>query len=517
MSKRKAAGPIKESSQTTKVKETDALTAWKRKQESIVANYAILWPLGGPAPDRECLFAPVLEMLEFVRSPSGEIRTVPFLVACRHTAPITAQFQDPLNHVRTSIFSCAVKMERIFQSNPSKFEHLYSLVNFDVETNTSNEQCSSTVSLVWLTRYMDFLVELFRNLREHPPDWVTIRAVYNAYAKTLIKWHDEKIVLTLIPLHLFGDLGLFLGRKFAPEKDDLLKVIGGNGDVMGDMEKFCTSFTPLLKQNHEFLASLGMDDLKLSRASLVAKVPSTYPKKEKMGKTMFAPALEELESVKSESKEILTKHFLESCNKILPIIAKFGSAVYAVNYSVRLHVVSRYSSDPSKFNYLFSLVQFETLPSKFNHSSCPFETFSLALLTRNMDFVVELFRNLLEHPEWFTIEACKDAYGKTLKIWFERQEWFEPNNTLCKVMSLIPLKYLVLKHCSYLTGRLNVYPALSTDREKFMEAIEGNGDVMGDIKKFCSIFTPLIKEIDKFLASSGSDKSKLLIDGGEVS
>ncbi|TQE01019.1 hypothetical protein C1H46_013296 [Malus baccata] len=89
MSKRKAAGPIKESLQTTKVKETDALTAWKRKQESIVANYAILWPLGGPAPDRECLFAPVLEMLEFVRSPSGEIRTVPFLVACRHTAPIT--------------------------------------------------------------------------------------------------------------------------------------------------------------------------------------------------------------------------------------------------------------------------------------------------------------------------------------------------------------------------------------------------------------------------------------------
>lgn len=32
-----------------------------------------------------------------------------------------------------------------------------------------------------------------------------------------------------------------------------------------------------------------------------------------------------------------------------------------------------------------------------------------------------------------------------------------------------------------------------------MEKIEGNGDVMGDIKKFCSIFTPLIKEIDKFL------------------
>ncbi|KAB2637289.1 hypothetical protein D8674_027823 [Pyrus ussuriensis x Pyrus communis] len=136
----------------------------------------------------------------------------------------------------------------------------------------------------------------------------------------------------------------------------------------------------------------------------------------------------------------------------------------------------RYSSDPSKFNYLYSFVQFETFPSK------------------NMDFVVELFRNLLEHPEWFTIEACKDSYGKTLKIWLERQKWFNPN---------LPMK--------------RVIPALSTDRQKFMEKIEGNGDVMGDIKKFCSIFTPLIKEIDKFLASWGSDKSKLLIDGEEAS
>ncbi|KAM1001972.1 hypothetical protein ACFX1X_002470 [Malus domestica] len=215
------------------------------------------------------------------------------------------QFGEPLNRVRTSIFACALPMERIYQSNPSKFEYLYSLVNHDVKTNTLFK--STSVSLVWLTRYMDFLVELFRNLREHPPNW--------------------------------------LGSKYAPEKD-LLKVIGGNGDVMGDMEKFCTSFTSLLKQNHEFLA--GMDDLKLFRASLVAKVPSTYPKQRKMGKTMFAPALEELESVKSESKEILTKHFLESCNKILPIIAEFGNVVYPVTFNIRTCVVRlqyRYSSE----------------------------------------------------------------------------------------------------------------------------------------------------------------------------
>lgn len=32
-----------------------------------------------------------------------------------------------------------------------------------------------------------------------------------------------------------------------------------------------------------------------------------------------------------------------------------------------------------------------------------------------MDFIVELFRNLLEHPDWSMTDACTDAYGKTLK------------------------------------------------------------------------------------------------------
>jgi hypothetical protein len=32
-----------------------------------------------------------------------------------------------------------------------------------------------------------------------------------------------------------------------------------------------------------------------------------------------------------------------------------------------------------------------------------------------MDFLVELFRNLLEHPDWNMTQACTDSYTKTLK------------------------------------------------------------------------------------------------------
>lgn len=93
MAKRKMAGPIKESSQTTKEKETSVShSAVSTKESSDFANYGCTWPLYGPVPDRECLFAPVLEMLKIVRSTSGEILAKPFLVVCRHTSPITRMF-----------------------------------------------------------------------------------------------------------------------------------------------------------------------------------------------------------------------------------------------------------------------------------------------------------------------------------------------------------------------------------------------------------------------------------------
>uniref|UniRef100_A0A453P402 Glycolipid transfer protein domain-containing protein n=1 Tax=Aegilops tauschii subsp. strangulata TaxID=200361 RepID=A0A453P402_AEGTS len=72
---------------------------------------------------------------------------------------------------------------------------------------------------------MDFLVELFRNLLDHP-DWVAM--------------------------------------KLAPNKDKFMEVISGTGDIKADIEKFCTTFYPFLKENHDFLASVGLDDMKAS-------------------------------------------------------------------------------------------------------------------------------------------------------------------------------------------------------------------------------------------------------------
>lgn len=41
--------------------------------------------------------------------------------------------------------------------------------------------------------------------------------------------------------------------KLAPDRKKFMEVISGSGDINADMEKFCTTFAPLLAENHKFL------------------------------------------------------------------------------------------------------------------------------------------------------------------------------------------------------------------------------------------------------------------------
>lgn len=41
--------------------------------------------------------------------------------------------------------------------------------------------------------------------------------------------------------------------KLAPDRKKFLDVVGGTGDVNCDIEKFCTTFSPYLEENHKFL------------------------------------------------------------------------------------------------------------------------------------------------------------------------------------------------------------------------------------------------------------------------
>jgi hypothetical protein len=198
------------------------------------------------------IFAPALEGMKHVKSEEGEMLAMPFLDVCKLILPVIDKFGAAMALVKSDIGGNITRLENKYLTNPSEFNLLYSMVRVEIEAKTSKASSSCTNGLLWLTRAMDFLVKLFRNLLEHP-DWTMPQACADSYSKTLKKWHGW-----------LASSSFTLAMKLAPDRKKFMDVVGGTGDINVDIEKFCTTFSPLLEENHKFLASVGMDDLKAS-------------------------------------------------------------------------------------------------------------------------------------------------------------------------------------------------------------------------------------------------------------
>ncbi|MQM00883.1 hypothetical protein Taro_033617 [Colocasia esculenta] len=198
------------------------------------------------------LFTPSLEGMKQVKSENGQVQTKPFLDVCKQILPVLDKFGGALSLVKSDIGGNITRLENKYSSNPSKYNLLHSMVQEEVDAKTAKGSSSCTNGLLWLTRAMDFLVELFRNLPEHQ-DWTMSQACIDSYGKTLKKWHGW-----------LASSSFTVAMKLAPERKKFMEVIAGTGDVNADMKQFCATFYPLLQENHKFLVSVGMDDMKVS-------------------------------------------------------------------------------------------------------------------------------------------------------------------------------------------------------------------------------------------------------------
>ncbi|KAF8413898.1 hypothetical protein HHK36_001893 [Tetracentron sinense] len=150
--------------------------------------------------------------------------------------------------VKSDIGGNILRLESKYSSNPSEFNLLYSMVREEIAAKRANAVPSSCANgLLWLTRAMDFLVELYCNLVKHK-DWTMLRACTDSYNKTLKKWHGW-----------LASISFNAAMKLAPDRKKFMEVLGGTGDLNADIKKFCTSFSPLLEENHKLLTSVGLE------------------------------------------------------------------------------------------------------------------------------------------------------------------------------------------------------------------------------------------------------------------
>ena len=57
-------------------------------------------------------------------------------------------------------------------------------------------------------------------------------------------------------VHVHTNALLFqVAIKLAPDRKKFMEIISGSGNINADIEKFCSTFSPLLAENHKFLVS----------------------------------------------------------------------------------------------------------------------------------------------------------------------------------------------------------------------------------------------------------------------
>ncbi|XP_031098904.1 glycolipid transfer protein 1-like [Ipomoea triloba] len=198
------------------------------------------------------VFSPALEGMKHVKSENGDLLTKQFLDVCKLILPILDKFGAAMAVVKSDIGGNISRLESKYGTNPTRFNYLYSFVQAEIETKTAKSSSSCTNGLLWLTRAMDFIVELFRNLALHQ-DWSMSQACTDSYSKTLKNFHGW-----------LASSSFSVAMKLAPDRKKFMEVMGGSGNINGEMEKFCTTFSPILQEIHKFLASVGMDEMKAS-------------------------------------------------------------------------------------------------------------------------------------------------------------------------------------------------------------------------------------------------------------
>ncbi|XP_061343476.1 glycolipid transfer protein 1-like [Gastrolobium bilobum] len=196
------------------------------------------------------VFSTALEGLAKVRSEEGKILTKPFLDICNSLLPVIDKFGGAFSFVKSDIGGNILRLQSKYESDPSEYKLLFTVVQKEVEAKKEKVSSSCTNSLLWLSRSMDFTVQMFSNLREHE-DWSMRRACADSYNKTLKPWHGW------LASSSFG-----VAIKLLPDRKKFMEIISGTGDFDSDMEKFCTGFSSVLAENHQYLASVGMNDMK---------------------------------------------------------------------------------------------------------------------------------------------------------------------------------------------------------------------------------------------------------------
>ncbi|KAI7750642.1 hypothetical protein M8C21_012688 [Ambrosia artemisiifolia] len=180
----------------------------------------------------------------------------PFLALCNFLLHLLDKIGPTMIVLRQDISRNIQRLEKMQESDPKLYSNVVEILKKEANEGTSRKVTSSSKAFLWLTRSLDFTVNLME-LMEKDTEVDMLHAVEEAYESTLKPWHRwisstaYRVALKLVP-----DNKTMIDILLSEAKDE--------ETLKDDLKTFTKLLIPLLDDIHSILETYDLDMLKAS-------------------------------------------------------------------------------------------------------------------------------------------------------------------------------------------------------------------------------------------------------------
>eukprot|EP00239_Pterosperma_sp_CCMP1384_P000534 CAMPEP_0197852658 /NCGR_PEP_ID=MMETSP1438-20131217/21162_1 /TAXON_ID=1461541 /ORGANISM="Pterosperma sp., Strain CCMP1384" /LENGTH=199 /DNA_ID=CAMNT_0043466815 /DNA_START=67 /DNA_END=666 /DNA_ORIENTATION=+ len=193
----------------------------------------------------ECVYTAIIAKIPECKSAEGGILTAPFLECCRLTVPVIDQMGKAFYPAKADVSGNIERLAKRLADDPENSQELLPMLKKEMDAGVQKERDSCCRGLLWLKRFLEFVVGLVDGLLKKPEASLSEVAT-DAYGEHLRPYHG-----------FMASSAFSLVLKVLSSRDPFVQACGGTSE---DMQAFVDKFTPLLKDVHQLLVDNGLND-----------------------------------------------------------------------------------------------------------------------------------------------------------------------------------------------------------------------------------------------------------------
>ncbi|XP_007019420.2 PREDICTED: glycolipid transfer protein 3 [Theobroma cacao] len=185
---------------------------------------------------------------------AAHIAPKPFLHVCTLILQVLDKIGPTMAVLRQDIHQNIQRLEILCESDPTRYSNLIEMLKEEDSEGNARKGTSCSRAFLWLTRSMDFMVDLLKRLVKNPGQNME-QAVEESYNITLKPWHGWissaafKVALKLVP-----DNETFISLLMTKDQT--------YDNLREDMQTLISLLVPILEEIHSILNVYRLGRLK---------------------------------------------------------------------------------------------------------------------------------------------------------------------------------------------------------------------------------------------------------------